>query len=397
MRALATVPLLASSLVAACGDAPVDPAPDAGAPLLAPPPAGAGRQLAMTVAIAPGQEVEQCQYVIVDEAIEISRFEHAYTTGSHHLLLYQTALTPAAVPRERFDCTGAPLTELGVSGIAYAAQVPAGELAYPADVALRAAAGSVLLVQTHYLNAGVAALDAEVRLNLWYAPTPAAIEAGTLFFYDWAIVVPAGGTATAHMRCQLPGDVQLLFGMSHMHRRGVGYRAVLEPADGGAPAELFATTAWEGVEPLRYQPARPAGAGAVIDYRCDFVGEPGRTIIEGPSADANEMCMFIASYYPRLDPATELCAGPGSGPVFTGARTCAETVSCVRAAGADEIAAETCLVDTCAGSSPAAVELMKCINFPCGEACAVPGTAACDQCVISTCGEPFGDCQAASC
>lgn len=117
MRAL-TVPLLASSLVAACGDAPVDPAPDAGAPLLAPPPAGAGRQLAMTVAIAPGQEVEQCQYVIVDEAIEISRFEHAYTTGSHHLLLYQTALTPAAVPRERFDCTGAPLTELGVSGIA---------------------------------------------------------------------------------------------------------------------------------------------------------------------------------------------------------------------------------------------------------------------------------------
>jgi hypothetical protein len=252
-------------------------------------------------------------------------------------------------------------------------------------------------VQTHYLNAGATPLDAQVRLNLWYAPQPASVLAGTLFFYDWAILVPRGQSTTAHMRCNVPADVNLVFGMSHMHRRGVGYRAVLEGAGANAaPTELFATTEWEGVEPRRYAPTLPVAAGSVIDYRCEFQGEAGRDIVEGPSADANEMCMFVASYYPRLDTPTELCAGPGSGPVFTGTQTCAQTVECVQNAGDNEVAAEGCLLNTCAASSPAAVELMKCINFQCAAECAA-GDAACNQCVITTCGEQFSGCHNVGC
>lgn len=390
----------AAALAAGCGDTPDDLTPDAGAPLLEAPPAGMGRQLAMDVVVEPGRETEQCQYVVVPDTVDIARFEHAYTTGSHHLLLYQTALQPSAVSLDRFDCTGAQFSDLGVAGIAYAAQVPTGELAYPADVGLRAAAGSVLLVQTHYLNVSADALTAQVRLNLWYTPSPAAVEAGTLFFYDWAILVPASQAATAHMRCNVPGDVNLIFGMSHMHKRGTDYRAVLEDSaspPSAAPTELFATTDWQGIEPRRYQPTQAVSAGSVIDFHCDFQGEAGRTIVEGPSADANEMCMFIASYYPRLDTPTELCAGPGSGPVFTGTQACPTTLTCVRDAGDDAVAAETCLVDTCAASSAPAVELMKCVNFQCGEACATPGTAACDSCVLSTCSQQFDTCQNSGC
>lgn len=385
--------------LAACDDAtePVD-TPDAGAALLAAPPAGAGQQLAMDVTIPAGAETEQCQYVVVDRALAITRFEHAYTRSSHHLLLYQTALAAADAPPARFDCTGAPLTELGVTGIAYAAQVPTGDLAYPVDVALRAPAASVLLVQTHYLNASAEPLAAQVRLNLWTAATPPPIEAGTLFFYDWAIHVPAGQPATARMRCALPADVDLIFGMSHMHRRGVGYRAELDPSGGAAPTTLFATTAWEGIEPRRYAPVQHVAAGDAIDFRCDFQGEAGRTIVEGPSAEANEMCMFIASYYPRLDPATELCSGAGSGPVLTGTQTCAATVACVRDAGSDAIASEACIVDTCAASSQPAADLMQCIFNRCGAGCAAPGAGgSCDACVIEQCGDEFSSCQAATC
>jgi hypothetical protein len=399
IRGVGVIALVAAALFAAgCADDPVDDTPDPETPLLEAPPAGAGRQLAMDVSIAPGAETEQCQYVIVDAPIDIARFEHAYTRGSHHLLLYQTDRAPSEVTLDRFDCTGAQFTDLGVSGIAYAAQVPTGELAYPADVALRATAGSVLLVQTHYLNASSEPLDAKVRLNLWYSPQPAAIEAGTMFFYDWAIAVPQGGTSTAHMRCNIPSNVELVFGMSHMHRRGVGYRATLEDTTGGsaAPTELFATTDWQGIEPRRYEPRMPVAAGSVIDFHCDFQGEAGRTIIEGPSAEANEMCMFIASYYPKLDKPTELCAGPGSGPVFTGTQTCAQTVDCVQTAGADEVASEQCLLNTCASSSPATVELMKCINFQCSAECAA-GDAACQNCVITTCGDQFSGCYNAGC
>lgn len=398
-RGLAVIAIVfAAAFATGCADEPVDDTPDAGAPLLEAPPPGQGRQLSMDVTVAAGQETEQCQYVVVDAQVDIARFEHAYTRGSHHLLLYQTGLAPSEVSRDRFDCTGAQFTELGVAGIAYAAQVPTGDLAYPTDVALRAETGSVLLVQTHYLNAGAEPLDAQVRLNLWYAPQPAPILAGTLFFYDWAILVPAGQTATAHMRCNVPADVNLVFGMSHMHRRGVGYRAMLEDASANAaPTELFATTEWEGIEPRRYAPTMPVAAGSVIDYRCDFQGEAGRDIVEGPSADANEMCMFVASYYPRMDTPTELCAGPGSGPVFTGTQTCAETVQCVQNAGENEVAVEGCLVNTCATSSPAAVELMKCINFQCSAECASTNSPTCNSCVFNTCGEQFSGCQNVGC
>ena len=387
MRLLALA--LAPLAVAACGGDPSPAGPDAGAALLEPPPAGEGRQLGLDVHLESGEETQQCQYVVVDDALEIARFEHVYSAGSHHLLLYQTGLAAEDAPTEMFDCSTAQLTDLGVTGIAYAAQVADGELAYPDGVALKVPAHSVLLIQTHYLNASPDPLDAQVRLNLWYTTTPATQEAGTLFFYDWAIVVPQGQPATAAMHCQIPADVDLLFGMSHMHRRGVGYQAT------AGDDVLFETSDWEGIEPDRYQPPRHLAAGTTIEYHCDFQGDPDRTIIEGPSADANEMCMFVASYYPRLDQATELCAGPESGPRFTGTATCGQTVSCVRGA-ADDVAREECLVDTCAASSQPAADLMTCMFYACSAECADLGSA-CDACVLDRCADQFGACQQATC
>jgi hypothetical protein len=107
--------------------------------------------------------------------------------------------------------------------------------------------------------------------------------------------------------------------------------------------------------------------------------------------------MFIASYYPRLDPATELCAGPDSGPVFTGTRTCGETVGCVTSAGADAVAAERCIVDTCAASSQPAASLMTCIFYSCDEPCAALGSSACTSCVLDRCATQFDVCQSATC
>ena len=105
--------------------------------------------------------------------------------------------------------------------------------------------------------------------------------------------------------------------------------------------------------------------------------------------------MFVAAYYPRLEQPVELCAGPGSGPVFDGTKTCGQTVGCVRSAG-DAVAQEQCLLDTCAASSQPAAELMTCMFYACGEACDELG-GACDQCVINNCGTQFNACQSATC
>ena len=387
---------LLAPLLAACGAESTDVPSDPAARLLEPPPPTAGRQLTMDISIGAGQEAEKCHYVVVEEAFDIARFEHAYSSGSHHLLVYQTGLSPADARTDTFDCAGAPLTELGVTGIAYVGQVPAGEFTYPEDVGLKIAAGSVLLIQTHYLNGTDADLDAQVRVNLWYRSEPAPVEAGTLFFYDWAIVVPAGERASARMRCAVTGDVQLLFAMSHMHRRGIGFEAVLE--NDGARTTLFETDRWEGVDPVAYEPLQPVAANSVIDFRCDYQGEPGRTIIEGPSAEANEMCMFVAAYYPRIDRATELCQLPGSGPVFDGDRTCLETMACV-GQSPDRAVREHCQIATCEASSVAVSDLLQCRSAFCAQACPqnAPTGAACDQCVAERCANAQAACASATC
>jgi hypothetical protein len=389
---------LALGFAPACTDDPAGDDPDAGPPvLLEPPPAGSGMQLDMQASLASGEEIEYCKYIVVpdDGDLDVARFEHAYTAGSHHLLLYQTTVDADEAPTDIFPCAGTGFSELGISGIAYAAQVATGELAYPDGVALKISAGDVLLLQTHYLNASDQGLEVDVRLNLWLSDVPVTDEAGTLFFYDWAIVVPAGQPATARMRCQIPADIDLLFGMSHMHRRGVDYRATLEGGDLSEPLELFATTSWEGIEPARYQPSQAVTPGQVIDFWCGFEGEADRTIIEGPSAEANEMCMFVASYWPRVDQATELCSGPGSGPVFSGDKTCGETVACVQGTD-DAVAQEECLVATCEASSAAAAGFMGCIFRNCQTECA-PGAAGCDACVSDACFDEYASCAGATC
>lgn len=402
---LSAVALVTVLPLAACGDdGGGNPANDAGAPdaapqaLLDPPPAGEGVQYTLDVEVAAGMEVTYCQYVVVTEAMDISRFEHRYSEGSHHLLLYQTEYAEADVPSwERFECGSTFFPELGVNGIAYAAQVPEGELAYPAGVALKFAAGDVVLIQSHYLNTTDSPIDAEVRLNAWKSTVPVEMEAGTLFFYDWAIYVPAGGSAFAKMYCQIPDDVTLVYAMSHMHKQGVGYTSQLVGGALPEPLPLFQTTSWEDIEPQKFEPALQVTAGQAIEFRCEYQNDGTEPVMEGPSAEVNEMCMFIAAYWPKVeDPRAELCQLPGSGPRFEGTTTCAETLNCTTAAGEDLLAAEQCLVNTCAASSPAVADFGSCVFNLCNVEC-TQGMGDCDGCVINNCIDQYGACQAATC
>lgn len=386
---------LASLVAVGCSDAGVSaPGGSGGDGALPPPAAGQGVQLSMAARIEPGQEIEYCQYLVIDEDVDVGQFEHRYSPGSHHLLLYLTTLAPEDIVGDeaRFDCSGR--GDLALGGIAYAAQIPEGVTDFPAGVAMRFHRGQVVLMQTHYLNATAAALDADVRLNLRATTVPVEQEAGTLFFYDYSIFLPPHAKATAKMRCELGADIEVSFAMSHMHRRGVGYRSRLTGPGMAEPLSLYETDQWEGVEPLVLDPPLSARSGQVVEFECDFDNQSAETIVEGPSASKNEMCMFVATYWPRLELADELCMRPGSGPVHDGQRSCAQTLACVQES-ADPVAQEACQVQTCAASSAALGDLNQCIFFNCAELC--PNGDACAGCVAEHCSAEYLGCQGASC
>lgn len=381
-------------LVAGCGG--TDAAgPDAnlGTAEFPVPPDGQGVQLHLGAEVAAGQERVDCRYVILPEtgadALEVQRFEHHYTPGSHHMLVYPTNARAEDVDLEPFDCTSR--GDLRLTGVAYGGTEPRGELVYPDGVAMRLAPGSVVMVEVHYLNTTGAALSADVRVNLWWASAPVDEEAGTIFFYDWAIhVPPAPAMATTTMRCAIPQDISLLFATSHMHRRGVAFRSHLEPVAGGEPVPLHASSSWAAPTPDAFWPPRSLAAGDVVEFSCDYHNDLPHDVVEGESADVDEMCIFIGGYWPKMSPGAEGCTLPGSGPVLDGSATCEEVVDCMLAAGVgNEVDGQQCIADTCAGSADALSQFVVCVEQH--------GCWGSESCVAAQCGPEWIGCVEARC
>jgi hypothetical protein len=376
-------------LLAACGadgdDDPADPVDG-----LAAPPDGEGVQLRSSLHLEPGTEAYDCRYLALpDQPIEIARFEHAYTPGAHHMLLYPTRFRPDEVELDRsFDCTAG--GDLGQTGILYGGSRPEGALPYPDGVAVKQPAGAVVLLESHYLNASEAPLDADVRVNLWYAAAPTTVEAGTLFLRDWAIYLPpAPSEGSAAMSCEIPSPISLYYAVSHMHRRGMAFSSRLVRAD--EPSRpLYSSTSWADPLPQPYQPLFELEAGDRIEFDCTYRNDLSSPVGEGRSADKDEMCVFIAGYWPRLPVESELCLTAGSGPILEGAKSCEETVSCMLDAGVgDRIGGQACIADTCAGSAGSLSSFLVCV-----EANDCWGS---ESCVDAHCRAEWSACSAASC
>jgi len=378
------------AVVAGCGDAPGagdDTPPDD--PSFPAPPDGEGLQLVSAVHVGPGEEQLACRYLVLpDAALEIARFQHHYTPGSHHMLVYPTHLKPADVEDNTvFDCLSR--GDLGVTGVLYGASDPDGELPYPDGVGMRLPAGSVVLLETHYLNPMDVPLDAEARVNLWFAAQPIEIEAGTLFFRDWAVYLPPASSATATMRCELPRDISLLYATSHMHRRGVEFHADVTPPTGPA-FSLHESDSWSAPTPTVFWPPLELTAGSTVEFGCGFHNDSASPVVEGTSADTDEMCVLVGGYWPKLSADAELCIGDGSGPVLSGSRTCEQVVDCMVDAGVDNwVGGQQCVADTCAASAPALSSFVVCVNR--NNCWGDP------NCVAARCGPQYTSCTQARC
>jgi hypothetical protein len=376
-RAAAALVAVAATL-AACGD---DDDDDGAAP------PGTRVRLSLDHLLAPGEEAFLCRYVALPAGgIDVGRFEHDYTPGTHHVLVYPTSLRPDDVPAETFDCRD--LGAGGQTGVAYGTDDNlTGGWSYPDGVAMRFGAGAVALLEAHYLNGTDQPLPARVAVDLIAADRAPTTLAGTLFFYDWSILVPPRpATTRSQMSCVIPGDVQLRFATSHMHRRGTAFESHLISA-GAAPRLLHRTDSWEAPESADFDPPLAVRAGDRIDFACDFVNDLDRPVVEGESAATDEMCMFIASYWPRLDEDVESCQAPGSGPALRGTQACAAALSCLEEAG-DRVTEQTCAAATCAASAPALHAFLGCAER---HACTT------ESCLAEHCAEPYEVCAAAGC
>lgn len=383
------------------------------APLLEPPAAGKGIQLTMTSTIAPGIETERCLFVKAPASgLNIVREEVRYTVGSHHVLLYMTPYkeiptktaggmtvdTSGVVDCGMRGATG----DWDVIGVVGGSQAPNGKPSIdqlPAGTAIKVPPNAVLLINTHYLNAGAESLNTRVYINLYTIPdAEVQQEAGVLFFYNPVIRVPANGKAEARQRCPVRADITLVNAVSHMHARGVDYAsAALDPTT-GMTKPLFATKEWADVDVEPLSPPVALKAGTLIDWRCSFDNKESRVITQGRTT-GDEMCMFVGVYYPR-HLQTEVCGLTADGGgrymggiwVGNGAADGAATLGCISAAKSPSMdQGDTlwgCVVDSCPKIAPQVSDFLRCQLTSglgmCAEPCGMD-PAACKTCVTTTC------------
>jgi hypothetical protein len=374
-------------------------------------------QYSLTVHLPPGAEQFQCQYVTTPAMPRyLVAAAHEYTPGSHHMLLYRTDLTsiPAgqAGVQDCYEGGGGTIMS-HVRGVVYGSQVPADSYALPDGIAMPLAAGEVLLLQAHYLNATQHAIDASVHVGLTTHGDASKVRynAGNLFYYDLFIHLPAMAKATAGERCTLDHDITLLNAFAHYHSRGIGYQAYVD-APGATPTTtpFYRSTDWE--HPAKYTGGpMQLNTGTSIRWSCDYQNDGATEFYQGPSAAKNEMCMFTGLYYPAIDNAFEECV-TSFDRFGQGTATCSDTTSCIGACSAAMGALgggatggngaqivipdcwQKCVVDSCPAVGKQLLDELKCFGDNCSS-CAATGD--CQQCAVQKCANQIAACTAAKC
>jgi hypothetical protein len=395
---------------------------------LAPPPEGRGVQLRMVSTLAAGVETERCRFFKVPDAgYVMNRSEVRYSAGSHHILLFSTPYKEIPTvdlfgntvdTSSVFECgKEGPTGHWSIDGVVAGAQKPDAPTiveGLPPDTAFLIPGGSVLLMNTHYLNASDQPIETDARINLGFIPREQVKqEAGVLFFYNPMIYLPPYSTRTARMVCPILKDIHVVNAQSHMHKRGVDYVAnLVNPIDMSTLTDIYATKEWDDVVMRRFRPHLPIKAGLLVDFKCSYANRGSREIVQGLTTE-DEMCMMIGLYYPR-DRRTEQCglddrfksATFGGAWFGDGTKNGAETAACLRNAkvidedrGASFYA---CVTDSCPTIGLKMSDAARCFITNAFDDCESECTkakdpAACHACRMPKCSKALQALQDARC
>jgi hypothetical protein len=409
--------------IAACSSKPGTPeGSGGGSSLLDPPATGQGIQYRMVSSLDPGQEIERVQFFQVPaEGLMVNREEVRYTPGSHHVLIYTTPYTSIPttdIHGNTVDTSGVIDAPRGgtadwmINGViagSQSADAPPVVDHLPANVAVNVAGGTVLLMNTHYLNTTQATLQVEARINLYTVPAAQVTqEAGILFYYDPIIRVPGNASSYAEMACPVASDITLATLQTHMHARGMGGQAFVIPPGSTTPQMIYTSSSWTSPPVQAYSPALQIKAGSTLDYHCNYQNTQPNTVLQGLTTK-DEMCMIVGVYYPK-DTKTGFCSPDGTYNNANlagtwmgkgGTADCPTSIDCLFGATSND---ETygCILSACPSVAAPFNQTFKCMGTmtnACETGCKTdPSPATCTMtCLKQMCSTEYAACQASAC
>lgn len=336
------VPIACAAALAAACDPPVDPGVDLSVVEELTPDRGFSFHIE-PFDVPAGTETQDCYFVSVPdiaggEDIWISRFKIGQAPGSHHMNVFRVNsivhLAGAAGDVVRGgECrisTNWSDWPLVVNSQESSIDDPVVDWVLPEGVAQRFQPGELLMLQTHYVDAGLQQTPGggEVRINFYRSQLESPIELGTLFATQQSIRIcrspgPAQPTQTYSGACSFPPGQQVRIAAANGHFHARGTRFEMFAWDGQTidhPPEqdrFYSSTEWsEPVMSIDLDAVVPAGGGIWWDcsYQwrepsagCDVIDERDGEqqgdccYTFGNSAENAEHCNVFAYYWPKVD------------------------------------------------------------------------------------------------
>jgi hypothetical protein len=420
MRRLALVGSLFSVVLCGACSAPPSTGTD-----LQPPPTGQGIQYRMVSTLASGVETERCQFFTAPpEGLYINRETVRYTPGSHHVLLFTTRYTVIPDTNRHgvvIDKTGVNECPEGAGNdydietvVAGAQSANAADIiSLPPDTALKVKGGTILVMNTHYLNASPKSLETDARINLYTIPAEQVKrDAGIIFFYNPIIRVPALGSAVARMACPVNREYTVFNLQTHMHKRGMGGEAYITDRNLNRMEKIYESNSWENPAVKTFDQGRTITTGTLLDYHCNYENPEDRTVLQGQTTK-DEMCMLIGAYTPR-NTAFEFCSPDGTSGlrgfagtfIGNGTVSCMDSVNCIDdarklAEGSRFDKISECVVSSCEKAAKPFNDTLRCMltqyESGCSTECKDEASVACGDCARAKCAAEMSTCQTTAC
>jgi hypothetical protein len=293
-----------------------------------------------------GEEIQDCYFFRIpagqpDDVLWVDRLQLALNPGSHHMNVFRVGELRALRPADGtpIDLGGAPGTlvqggECWKSGnwanwalVANTQQSapdePILDWALPAGVATRFAAGELLMLQIHYVNASTQETPFRGRggLNLWRSKDGDTMELGTLFATQQNLRICRSDPRPSYKgSCALPtGNHTVAAVNGHFHSRGREFAVYTwDGVSSTQPPEsdrFYTSTSWEE-PPMQLGMSLPLPPGGGVWWTCDYQWvEPaaGCAAVDerdplhagdccytfGPVVETSEHCNVFLYYWPK--------------------------------------------------------------------------------------------------
>jgi hypothetical protein len=271
--------------------------------------ADVGQTLTLTAdpfTVAAGAEVYKCQTFAnpFGKDVDLVYFDGTMSQGSHHFFLFNLdPSTNSTQPTPLKDCAKGGLE---FYPFPYLSQQPHWIVNYPRpDMGYPLAAKNGLMINVHFLNAGSTPIQASATIAITTAkPGVVTTHIGTIMLNNTFFSVPPTPAASPQPYAKtwtppsgaLPASYNILTSWSHMHRTSVDFQASANNA------MFYEEKNWDSPPLFLHSPALPMSGSTPIKWTCTYYNDTGTTMAFGESAKTNVMCIYIAQYYPVVNP-----------------------------------------------------------------------------------------------